>query len=185
MTVPVLRPALSGTPVLVTERLVLRAPGPQDWPAAHAFFASPRSTFIRDGVEMDDSKCWRAFCHLIGTWVARGYGSFVITEQGNDRALGLTGPWHPIEWPEREIGWTIWADDAEGKGIAFEAASAARDHAFRDLGWQTAVSYIHPDNARSIALAERLGGVLDPDAPRFSDRGNDLIYRHPIPKSCT
>jgi RimJ/RimL family protein N-acetyltransferase len=169
--------ALSNAPILETDRLILRAPGPQDWPQAQAFLQAPRSTFIRDGQALDDGKCWRAFCHIVGSWVARGYGSFVITLKGSDTAIGLTGPWHPIEWPEREIGWTLWADEAEGRGIAFEAASAARDHAFRDLGWDTAVSYIDVGNARSIALAKRLGATLDPEAA-FPGDAPCVVYRH-------
>ena len=38
------------------------------------------------------------------------------------------------------------------------------------------VSYIDPGNARSIALAERLGARPDPDAPRADP--DDLVYRH-------
>jgi RimJ/RimL family protein N-acetyltransferase len=170
---------LTNTPVLETDRLTLRAPGPQDWPAFRAFIASPRSSFVRTE-ELDDGKAWRAFCHIVGTWVARGYGSFVFTLKGDDTGLGLTGPWHPIDWPERELGWTVWSDAAEGKGIAFEAAAAARDHAFRDLGWHTAVSYINPVNTRSAALAQRLGASVDPTAA-FPGTGPCLVYRHPSP----
>ncbi|NJM83816.1 MAG: GNAT family N-acetyltransferase [Tabrizicola sp.] len=171
---------LAGSPTLQTDRLVLRAPQAGDWPVFRDFLGHPRSTFIRDGDTLDDAKIWRAFCHITGTWVARGYGSFVITRKGEDTALGLTGPWHPIEWPERELGWTIWSEAAEGQGIAFEAATAARAHVFRDLGWKTAVSYIDPDNARSIALAKRLGCTPDAKAP-FPGKGPCLVYRHPDP----
>ena len=172
--------SLSNAPVLYTERLTLRAPGPQDWPAFRDFFSSPRSSFLRDDTPTTEARSWRAFCHVVGSWVARGYGSFIFTSQDSDAALGLTGPWHPIDWPEQELGWTVWAAQAEGKGIAFEAASAARTHAFRDLGWKTAVSYINPDNARSIALAERLGAVRDRDAA-FPGDGPCLVFRHPAP----
>ena len=130
---------------------------------------------------MDEGKTWRAFCHLIGTWVARGYGSFIFTMKGNDQALGLTGPWHPIDWPEAELGWTVWSDAAEGKGLAFEAASAARAHAFDDLGWTTAVSYIDPANSRSIALAKRLGATLDANAATPPGNKDCLVFRHPHP----
>lgn len=167
-------------PTLTTSRLTLRAPAAQDWPAFRDFIAHPRSRFIR-GDDMDEGKSWRAFCHLVGTWVARGYGSFVFTLQGSDQALGLTGPWHPIDWPEAELGWTVWSDAAEGKGYAHEAAAAARDHAFRDLGWKTAVSYIDPENARSIALATRLGAVLDPAAATPPGDKPCLVFRHPKP----
>ena len=36
-------PVLAGTPVLETERLTLRAPGRDDWPAFNAFIAGPRA----------------------------------------------------------------------------------------------------------------------------------------------
>lgn len=173
---------LANTPVLTTDRLILRAPGPQDWPQALAFFQAPRSAFVRNRQPLDEGKAWRAFCHIVGSWVARGYGSFVITAKGDDTALGLTGPWHPIDWPEREIGWTLWSDAVEGKGIAFEAAQAAIAHAFGPLGWETAVSYIDPDNARSIALAERLGAVRDDAAPHPDPDEPCLVYRHPAPE---
>ncbi len=54
-----------------------------------------------------------------------------------------------------------------------------RRHAYEDLGWETAVSYIDPANARSIALAERLGCTRDDAADRVHP--DDLVYRHPSP----
>lgn len=173
---------LGDTPVLHTPRLTLRAPSPQDWLAALAFYRAPRSSFIRDGEALTEGQCWRAWCHIIGSWVLRGYGSFVITLKGSDDAIGLAGPWHPIDWPEREIGWTLWRDDVEGKGYAFEAATAARSFAFATLGWDTAVSYIDPPNTRSIALAKRMGCTLDVGAP-YPGTDPCLVYRHPAPRA--
>jgi RimJ/RimL family protein N-acetyltransferase len=147
-------PHLAGTPVLETERLTLRAPGPQDWEAWRDFALSDRARFIRPP-EFSEALAWRAMGHMIGHWTLRGFGSFVYCLKGSDRALGHAGPWFPAGWPEREIGWTVWDTQAEGRGYAHEAARATLDHAFRALGWDTAVSYIDPANARSIALAER------------------------------
>lgn len=169
--------ALSGTPVLATARLTLRAPVAADWPHWRAFALSPRAIHI--GGPMDEAKAWRAFCHVTGMWVMRGFGSFVFLETGSDMPLGLTGPWFPIDWPEPEIGWTVWSPAAEGRGYAFEAAAAARDHAFRDLGWATAVSYIDPANTRSIRLAERLGAIRDPGAATPDPADPPLVFRHP------
>ncbi|MGI9393987.1 MAG: GNAT family N-acetyltransferase, partial [Boseongicola sp.] len=91
--------------------------------------------------------------------------------------------WYPEDWPEPEIGWTVWAAEAEGEGFAFEAAKAARDFAFRELGWTTAVSYIDDGNDRSVALAERLGAWRD-DAAETPDNDEPpvLVYRHPVPE---
>ncbi|MEM9249060.1 MAG: GNAT family N-acetyltransferase [Pseudomonadota bacterium] len=170
---------LADTPTLHTERLTLRAPAMQDWETCRAFFSTERSQFI--GGPRDEHEAWRAFGHVVGHWALRGFGSFVFCLKGTDAALGMTGPWFPADWPEREIGWSVWHAEAEGKGYAAEAARAAIHHAFHDLGWDTAVSYIDPENARSIALAERLGAVRDAEAARPDP--SDLVYRHPRPKA--
>ena len=172
---------MSANPVLLTtERLVLRRPDPADIPAWSAFFCSGRARYIGGGEEAGAGRAWRAFAALIGHWVIRGCGTFVLTRHDEDTPLGNVGPWYPGDWPEREIGWTIWSPDAEGRGYAFEAAAAIRDHVFRNLGWTTAVSYIDPANVRSIALAERLGAVRDTGAAKPGE--DTLVYRHSPPE---
>jgi RimJ/RimL family protein N-acetyltransferase len=78
--------------------------------------------------------------------------------------VGRVGLHFPHGWPDRELGWAL-ARKHWGRGYAFEAAVAARNHAFRDHQWQSLVSYVLPENSRSIRLAERLGarpaGTLD------------------------
>lgn len=86
------------------------------------------------------------------------------------------------DWPEREIGWSLYDPADEGKGFAHEAARAAIAHAFDAWGWETAVSYVHPANTRSRALAERLGAALDPVAAKPPAEVPPLVYRHPRPK---
>ncbi|MEO1491568.1 MAG: GNAT family N-acetyltransferase [Pseudomonadota bacterium] len=167
----------SPSPVIETERLILRRPTPEDQAGSIAFMMSDRSQFV--GGPMTRHKAWFAFASELGHWEIHGYGSFAVTVRGDDTCLGLIGPWFPGGWPEHEIGWLIWPE-AEGTGFAYEAALATRAWAYRELGWQTAVSYIDPGNTRSIALAERLGAVRDDAAPRGVD-AEDLVYRHPAP----
>jgi RimJ/RimL family protein N-acetyltransferase len=169
---------LADTPVLETERLNLRAPVLADYPAVEVFICSDRARFVL--AEPGTPRvAWRVLAHVTGMWALRGFGPFVFCDRVSGEALGMSGPWYPMGWPEKEIGWSVWSAEAEGKGIAFEAAEAARAHAFGVLGWATAVSYIDPKNARSIALAERLGCVLDPDAQGPDDGGPPaLVYRH-------
>lgn len=172
--------SLSDTPVLETERLILRAPQGADWPFWRDFAATERAAFVGGG-EPDPEKHWRAFGHLIGHWAMRGYGVFVFCEKGHDVPLGAVGPWNPAGWPEPEISWTVWSPDVEGKGFAFEAARASIRHVFDDLGWQTAVSYIDLKNARSIALAERLGALREDNAPtpKAPEGVQCAAWRHP------
>lgn len=169
---------LSNTPVLETVRLILRAPRRGDHAAWAAFATSDRARGI--GGPLDDALAWRALCNLTGHWVHRGYGMFVYSAKSDpDAPLGMCGPWFPEGWPEQEIGWSVWSAVAEGKGIAFEAAQAALGFARATLGWATAVSYIAPTNARSIALARRLGARLDEGAASPGD-GSSLVFRHPM-----
>lgn len=178
MTSPLI-PTLADTPVLETERLILRAPRRGDFPAWADFVSSDRARYI--GGPLDAGPAWRAMGHLTGHWVHRGFGMFIFSEQSMpDSPIGMTGPWFPEGWPEHEIGWSLWSATAEGRGLAHEAVQAARSFAYSTLGWSTAVSYIHRDNTRSIALAERLGAVPDLHAAT-PDNSDNLVYRHPAP----
>lgn len=169
---------LHGIPILETDRLVLRGPKAADTDGYVDFMMSKRSQYV--GGHLSRAKSWRAFTNEIGHWLIRGFGMWAVTMKGDDTCLGYVGPWRPEGWPENEIGWVIW-EDAEGKGVAQEAARAARDFAYGTLGWTTAVSYIDRPNHRSIALAERLGCVRDRGAA--TPEGDDcLVYRHPGPE---
>lgn len=172
-------PHLTDTPVLETERLILRPPRAGDVDAWCAFFGSGRARFIGGGDD-DLGRCWRAFATLVGHWSLRGCGPFVMQRRDTGAPIGSIGPWFPGDWPEREIGWTVWDEAAEGQGYAREAGLAVLDHIWRDLGWETAVSYIAHGNDRSVALAERLGAQLD-DCATTPDDDPTYVYRHPHP----
>ena len=172
-------PRLVNTPVLETERLILRAPDMGDWDAYSAFLSSPRSAMVGGPIPRD--KAWRSFGHQVGHWALRGFGLFFLHPKSGGAALGMAGPWFPEGWPEREIGWSLFTDAAEGRGFAHEAAAATLAHAFGVMGWDTAVSYIDPANTRSAALARRLGARLDPAAPALKDGAAVQVWRHARP----
>lgn len=167
------------TPVLETDRLILRAPEPRDLEAWMAFLVSERGTWHGGGPEQGAGRAWRMVATLFGHWQLHGYGTFNAMRRSDGAFVASVGPFFPPDWPEREIGWSVLRAEDEGKGYAAEAARAVLLHLFRDLGWTTVVSYIHPDNARSIALAERLGAVRDPDAAR--PVSGDIVFRHAMP----
>lgn len=173
---------MSAAPTIETERLVLRPREARDLPRWTAFYMSDRARFVRSG-EPTEALAWRGFAAQVGHWTLRGYGTFVFAlKERPDDALGATGPWFPEGWPEPEIGWTLWSAEAEGAGYAREAALAGRNHAFRDLGWDTAVSYVDARNTRSIRLAERLDAAPDWDAA--TPHGEQcVVFRHPKPEA--
>ena len=173
---------LSGTPVLETERLILRAPVAQDFDVWAPFVMSDRARFIGGGSDLTEGRAWRSFASFVGHLALRGCGMFTLVQRDTGRVIGGVGPWYPADWPEEEIGWHCWDTKAEGKGYMSEAVRRVRAHVFGDLGWKTAVSYIDSTNDRSIALAERVGCDLDEVADRPTKEGVvTLVYRHPAP----
>ena len=166
--------------ILETERLILRRPAPRDFAGFEPFLLSERSVGI--GGPSTRSQAWRIMCAELGHWTMLGYGMWAVTLRGDDTARGFVGPWTPGDWPENEIGWTIWRPEDEGTGIATEAARAAIDHAWRVLKWDTIVSYVGFGNDRSAALARKLGAVLDVDAPQPHPDKPCQVFRHPRPE---
>ncbi len=152
-------------PTLRTERLVLRAPKMADFETYAAFGQSPRTAGV--GGPFERSAAFGKLCAIAGHWQLRGFGRWLVADAKTDAALGIAGLFFPEDWPEPEIAWTVF-DGAEGRGIAYEAACAARAYAYDTLGWSTVVSLTMPDNVRSIALAKRMGARHDGD------------YHHPV-----
>jgi RimJ/RimL family protein N-acetyltransferase len=162
-------------PRLMTERLILRAPVADDFPAYARLLASQRSAGMGGPYAL--RAAWGLFCHDVAMWELYGHGALMIDLRTTGDCVGQVGINHGPLFPEKELGWLVY-DVHEGRGYATEAAVALRDWAARTLGLDRLVSYIDPQNIRSIAVAERLGAVLDRDAPK-QDPG-DLVYRHRV-----
>ena len=160
-------------PTLFTPDLTLRAPVIGDFELYAETCASPRASFI--GGPMDREEAWYDLASAVAGWVLQGFGYWTITDRKTTAILGWTGFGHLTTEPEPELGWCT-TPSAEGKGVAFAAASAARDWCFETLNWSSVVSYIDPGNARSIALAQRMGAVLDTTVTAADPK--DLVYRH-------
>lgn len=159
--------------VLTTARLTLRPAALADLVPCAAFWASARSrqmggpwTFEQTARSLDD---------VIAQWGRHGFGLFTAFLNGTP--IGGIGPFFPETHPEPEIGWSLWDAALEGRGLAFEAATAARDWFYASTGRTTLVSYTDPDNHRSNRLCERMGAVIDAGAPHPYQEPT-LVWRH-------
>lgn len=155
-----------------------RAPNPKDLDAYVAFRASARSKGVGGPYDLTSSMV--SFMALTGHWAQHGFGRWIVADSETDRALGVVGLLYPPHWPEPEIAWSLF-DGAEGKGIAYRAALFTRRYAYEVLGWSTVISCTAPDNARSIALARRMGARPDGEFI-LPDFGPHLIWRHQGPE---
>lgn len=165
-------------PTLTTDRLTLRCPRLSDFEAYAAFRMGPRAQFVGGPNTRDDS--FTKLGEIIGHWQLRGFGRWLVADRVTDEPLGIVGLYHPDDWPEREIAWSLF-DAGLGRGVAYEASVAARDYAYTTLGWTAAASMIVADNARSIALAKRLGATFE-QTYAHPTLGDMQIWRHPAPK---
>ncbi len=166
----------TAAPTLDTARLVLRVPVLADWPAFADTLTSDRARYM--GGPYSVAAAWGVFCHGVALWPLYGMGALSIVARDSGALLGQVEVNQGPRFPEAELGWQLHAG-AEGRGYAHEAAAALRDWVWATQGRTTLVSYIDPDNARSIRLAQRLGAVPDAAAPK-QDAG-DLVFRHNRP----
>lgn len=143
-----------------TERLVLRPFRQSDVDAYAAICADlDVMRYIGSGRVLDRADTWRAIATNLGHWQLRGYGLWAWEEKATGQLVGRGGLWNPEGWPGVEAGWLL-AKPHWGKGYATEAARAVIRWGFEKLPVNEIISLIHPDNARSMKVAERLGERL-------------------------
>jgi RimJ/RimL family protein N-acetyltransferase len=144
-------------PVIETARLRLRAPRLSDFDAWAEIFTGPAGPHLGGPFDRDDA--FTEFAATCGLWLLRGHGVWTVEPKTDGDVLGfvLIGFEPGDQVPE--LGY-LFRPAVEGRGYATEAARALRDHAVGPMGLKDLVSYIDPENARSIRVAERLGAVL-------------------------
>lgn len=164
-------------PVLTTDRLILREPREADYAAILAFNDSPRTAHV--GGKLERRWVWRGLLANIGHWALRGYGFYSVDTKAGE-FIGRIGVIYHDGWPEPELAWHVFAN-GEGKGFAHEAALAAKADYHARISRQPLISMIAPANARSIALATRLGAVFERSDP--GERQPFDVYRHLGPEA--
>ena len=142
---------------LRTARLLLRPLELADLDAMRLVFLDERvSRFVGDGRVWDQTAAasWlsRAQAHLDG----QGFGSLAVVEVATGRTIGEAGLILLEGGPQVELTYTL-AHDAWGAGFATEAARAVVAWGFGSVGLQRIVAVVHPQNAASLRVVEKLG----------------------------
>ena len=160
-------------PTLSTKRLRLRAFRASDLDAYAAMQANPEvMRYMVMGRTSTPAEVWRTMLMSVGSWALRGYGMWACEKKDGGAFIGTVGIFHPLDWPEPEIAYSLdqpfWR-----QGFATEAAVAARDWLFQQFPFPRAASFIRPDNHASKRVVERLGAVCE---RTFELRGSIYEY---------
>ena len=149
-------------PVLETARLILRAHTADDFDAMHAMWSDPAMVRHISGTPSTREQSWQRLLRYGGLWPLLGFGYWAVVDRqtgGFAGEVGFANFGRDIEpplgdWPE--AGWLI-APRFQGQAYATEALTAA-------FGWFEAAfperetaCLIDPDNAPSLAIAEKFG----------------------------
>ena len=160
--------------LLETERLLLRMFTKEDLDAYASICADAEvMRFVGEGKPLSRTDAWRHIAIFLGTWQLRGYGTLAVQDKVSGQMIGRVGYIHPEGWPGVELSWTL-ARHFWGRGLATEAARACLQHGFSKFGLTHVISLIHPENRRSISVAERLGESKEGSTEIFGK--TSLIY---------
>ena len=161
---------------LRTSRLLLRPWRDEDVAAFAEMSADP--TVMQYLLPLSDRglsvEAWveRARAH----WDEHGFGQWVVELSGAANFIGVVGlgvvSYEAPFTPAVEVAWRL-ARSYWGHGYATEAATAALDYGFNELGLSEIVALTVPANQRSRRVMERLGMTHVPeddfDHPRLPE----------------
>jgi RimJ/RimL family protein N-acetyltransferase len=160
---------MDASPLIETERLVLRLPRAEDAPDLAVAYAEPETVrYIGDGTTSTLEEVEAVIGRWLERWELWGVGLFALERRDDGRVLGRAGflRWDPETWEvggsETEIGWLL-GQEYWGQGYATEAALALRDWAVRERGLSRLISLIQHGNLRSVRVAEKLGERYERD----------------------
>ncbi len=147
--------------LLETKRLILRHFCEEDLDTYAEMCADPEvMRYLLVGRTFSRAESWEHMATILGHWHLRGYGLWAVEHRQTGELVGRIGFLNPEGWPDFEIAWTL-ARPYWGNGYATEGAQAALSYGFIKLNRDRIISLIHPENQRSIKLAERLGEKLE------------------------
>lgn len=154
-------------PTLTTARLALRPLRADDLDALHRILCEPE--VLRYFPKPEPPSRERAREIIEGQerhWAERGYGWWAVFPRGGDAFMGWCGLQYLPDTDEVEVA-CLLGPEHWGKGYAVEGGTAALEYGFRELGAETIVAVVHPQNQRSRRAVENLGLSFTNDARYF------------------
>ena len=171
------------TPILETDRLLLRGHATTDFDDCLAKWSDPEVTRHIFGKPLSGEEVWARLLRHAGHWALLGFGVWLVAEKDTGAFVGEVGflnarrQTEPLVESSPEIGWSL-ARWAWGQGFAIEAVRAALAWADGHFDAAGTGCLIDPDNVPSLRLAQRCG-YKEVCQTHYRDRPHTFFHRVP------
>jgi len=148
---------MTAIPTIETPRLLLRPFCEEDTDALHGIYAEEEvlKYFPRTDPRPRDEVLEQIRGQL-AHWEEHGYGWWAVEPRARRELIGWSGLQYLPGTQEVEVAYCL-AKPFWGQGLATEAARAGLDFGFEELELESIVAIVHPQNAASIRVIEKLG----------------------------
>lgn len=163
-------------PTINTARVILRSMRLEDFERFAEIWAMPDVVRHITGRPRSRAESWDSFLRNAGHWQMTGFGQWAVIDQRNRNMIGQVGFFFGSQQLGEDFdgfpqaGWVL-TPEAQGSGLAAEAAQAAHDWFDRVIPGPLVVR-ISAENANSRKLAGSLGYV---DLREATESGSKLI----------
>jgi ribosomal-protein-alanine N-acetyltransferase len=145
------------TPALTTARLVLRGFTEDDVDPLYRILSDADALrYFPDPRPPSRERVQKIISHQLQHWGQHGYGWWALEPRSNKELIGWSGLQFLPDTVEVEVGYLL-GKPFWGQGLATEAAQACVRYGFEQLGLETIVGIVHPENVASQRVIEKSG----------------------------
>lgn len=142
-----------------TKRLIFRNWTTADLERFHAICSDPSvMRFVNDGQTWPEARTKLWIEESMQTARKHGFSKWALIHKQTSELIGYCGYRPTDDGPE--IGWRL-AKQFWGMGLATEAATAALEYGFANLGFQRIIAQVNSMNRPAIRVCEKLGMKFD------------------------
>ena len=162
-------PSAGNTPMLETERLILRALSADEVNSLRRISNEPNvRLYLWDNELVSEATIKSLIVQSDRMFSKEKIGVFGIRMRGREDLLGFCGFVRLESMEESEL-WYELTQEVWGRGLATEAARACVRYAFEDVGIERVIAGADVPNTASLRVIEKLGmnylGNINPSAP--------------------
>ncbi|MCE0555661.1 MULTISPECIES: GNAT family N-acetyltransferase [unclassified Motilimonas] len=145
-----------------TERLILRFFEPEDVDVIYKIMSNRQVMKFSISGPLNRKQANTFLDSILDTYASKGFSLWAVHSKADERVIGFCGHFfHRLEGKDEiELVYRL-LPDYWGQGLASEAARAATDYAFNQLGLDRLISFIADNNEASKRVAESSGFKLE------------------------